>query len=210
MRRLRISRLAKLLERSIPPIKHPDPNLEQYTTPGELAARLAILAALAVEEPDMASALDLGSGTCRIAAALALVGFSRVVAVELDQRLLPLCLEGLRALGIGSVVLPVNARAEALPLPEGRVDVVAMNPPFGVWRRRADTRFLMSAFRLRPVRVVAILKGGNTQYFERLARRWGYRVAVEGEYLFPIPASMPKHRSRIRRIAVEVIVFDRE
>ena len=209
MSRLRISRLAKLIESIIPPIERPDPMLEQYTTPGELAARIAILAALAVEDPGEAVAADLGAGTCRITAALALVGFSRVIAVELDSRLLPICVEAIGRLNQESKILAVNARAEALPLASGKIDVIAMNPPFGVWRRGADTRFLVSAFELRPSRVVSILKSGNVQYFERLAGEWGYSVAVEGRYRFPIPASMPMHRSRIRRIVVEVIIFDR-
>jgi len=143
---LRISRLERELEKAVPRIPGPRRDLEQYTTPAGLALRVA-QAALARGGLEGVAA-DLGAGTCRLSAALALLGAERVVAVEGDARLAPLCRRGLEALGVGHAVSIVAAWVSAVSGPLARADLVVMNPPFGVHRRGADREFLEYAFSL--------------------------------------------------------------
>ncbi len=152
---------------------------------------------------------DLGSGTCRLLAAFLLAGACCAVGVEADARLIELCQRGLRNLGIEERVLLVNSYLTPTsgPLRPGAVDIVVTNPPFGVWNKGADRRILLYALSLRPRRIYAILKHGNIHFFQRLGKKTGYRAEVMRTYMFPIPASMPKHRSRIRRVMVDVVEF---
>ena len=206
---MRAHQLAILVERHVPRIPEPDPGLEQYTTPGELAAMLALTAARSM--PPGARAADLGAGTCRLAAALALAGFEEIVAVEGDPRLPPLCRAGLEELGVDDRVGVVNAwiTGSQGPLAPGSVDLVVMNPPFGVQRRGADRVFLEYAFHLRPARVYAILKSGNESFHRRLAEGAGYALRVLSREWFPLPATMAHHRSRMRRVLVDVVELTR-
>ena len=208
-RSLRLSRLAIELDRSVPPIPGPRRELEQYTTPGDLAARLA-WAALEILGPGEWRFADLAAGTCRISAALALVGMGPGVAVEADPRLAPLCLEGLSRLGLLGAVSPVVSwiARDRGPLARGAFELVASNPPFGVWRRGADTEVILYGLRLRPRLLLAILKHGNLDYWARVAGSEGYRVRLLLTYPFPIPASMRRHRSRIRRVEVDLVGFE--
>ena len=205
---MRLSHLAMTIDRVVPPIPSPDVGLEQYTTPGDLAARAAFILASTAGGLEGLTVADLGAGTCRLSAAAALLGAGRVIAVEADRRLLPLCREASRELGVEGVVAPVHGVVSRSRGPIGGADAVLMNPPFGVWRRGADTAFVLYAMSLGASPIVAILKHGNLEYFRGLASRMGYRVWSALEYWFPIPASMPRHRSRIRRIRVEVLVFE--
>ena len=207
---MRISQLAIAIERSIPRIPEPSLEAEQYTTPGELAVRAAYILRETSGGLAGLSVADLGAGTCRLSAATALLGADFVVAVEADRRLLALCREGLRLLGVEGVVAPVHAHVSPSGGPLSRIDAVIMNPPFGVWRRGADRVFVEYAIALGASPIVAILKHGNLHFFRRLAQARGYRVWSALEYMFPIPASMRRHRSRMRRIRVEVLVFERE
>ena len=206
---MRASHIAILVEKYMPRIPDPSPSLEQYTTPGELAAKIALEAARAFDAS--ARAVDLGAGTCRLAAALALAGFEYIVAVEGDPRLPPLCIDGLESLGVyDRVGLIVSWIAPGQgPLAPGTVDLVVMNPPFGVQRRGADRVFLEYAFSLTPQRIYAILKSGNEDFHRRLAEGAGYAMRVLYREWFPLPATMIHHRSRMRRVLVDVVEFER-
>jgi len=202
--------LAAEIERAIPAIERPSRSLEQYTTPGELAAFIALHAASRIDSCRWA--VDLAAGTCRLAAALALVLGCRVVAVEADARLGAPCREGLERLGVdGNVAFVTHWIGRAAgPLRRGP-DVAVTNPPFGVARRGADWDILGYALsRLKPGLLYAILKSGNLDFHASRAREHGYRLRLLARSEFPIPASMPHHRSRVRRVGVDVVLFEPE
>lgn len=204
-----LRRLAPLLERLVPPIPDPSPELEQYPTPAELALRVA-QAALQAGGVD-ATYADLGSGTCRLAGALALLGARRIAALEADCRLTSLCRESLERLGAGEAVSVVCSyiAPRSTALRPGAVDVAVSNPPFGVQRRGADTSFVEYTLGvLRPSYAIFILKSGNIRYHERLAARHGYMAGLLWRDYIAIPASMPHHRSRVRRVRVDIVGFE--
>lgn len=206
----RLRALAAEIERAVPPIERPSHRLEQYTTPGELAALIALDAASRLSSCSWA--VDLAAGTCRLAAAVALVMGCRVVAVEYDSRLSRHCMAGLERLGVGGNVVFVShwIGGSLGPLRPGP-DLVVANPPFGVVRRGADWEILGYALsKLRPGLAYAILKSGNLGFHELMASRYGYKARLLARSEFPIPASMPHHRSRIRRVSVDVVVFEPE
>jgi len=204
---LRLSRLERLLEQAVPRIPGPRRDLEQYTTPAGLALRLAMTVSTRWGLEGVIA--DLGAGTCRLSAALALLGAENVVAVEADARLAPLCRAGLERLGLGHAVSTVVAVVSRRGGPLAEADVIVMNPPFGVHRRGADREFLEYAFSLGPARVYAILKSGNQEFHSRLAERHGYRARLLYREEFPLPAEMERHRSRIRRVVVDVYEFEK-
>ena len=206
----RASIVARLVEEYSPPIPEPMPMLEQYTTPGDIAARLASNMSLR-EDLEEASILDLGAGTCRLSLALALYGATRIVAVDVDYRLPPLCIGAFRNAGLPvlDAYIVGRIRPGTRLLVEASFDIIVMNPPFGVQRKGADTEFLVYAMSLRPRRIYAILKTGNEQYHTGLAKKYGYRHRVLYRERFPIPATMRHHKSRIRRVDVNVSVFER-
>jgi putative methylase len=206
-----LRRLAALLSRVVPPIPNPMVDFEQYPTPTEIAVRLATAALEAGGEGPSAYA-DLGSGTCRLTAALALLGASRVVAVEYDQRLCPLCRGALESLGLGNRVAVTCSflNSTSGPLRPGAFDVIVSNPPFGVHRRGADREFLIYALRLKPRAAFFILKSGNLRFHERLASSMGYHTRLLWTDYIPLSASMPHHRSRIRRVRVDIVEFRRQ
>jgi len=204
---MRLRRLALLLSKLSPPIPNPRADLEQYTTPAELALRAA-LRAITIGGPT-ASYADLGAGTCRLSLALALLGAGRVAAVEFDERLCSICLSAIVDSGYEGVIQPICSHIDSGhgPLSPSRVEVIVMNPPHGVQRRGADREFLEYAFKLKPHTIIAILKSGNLDFHKRLASLWGYRTRLLWVDTIEIPASMPHHRSRIRRVKVDVIEF---
>ncbi|BAN89795.1 METTL5 family protein [Aeropyrum camini] len=205
-----VGRAKVALETAVTPIPSPRRELEQYTTPADIAVRIAVDALLR-GLLEGARAADLAAGTCRLGLALLLYGAFSVAAVEADERLGRLCLEAAERLGLGGRLFFVASRVSRRggPLCVGCVDIVVTNPPFGVWRRGADWEVLEHALLLKPKAVYAIVKSGNLRYHGLRAARLGYSTLLISKEQFPIPASMPGHRSRVRRVSVDVILFSR-
>ncbi len=211
MQSLRLGRLARLLEDAAPRIPNPDRSLEQYTTPADLALKIAAHAALSgILEGSIVA--DLAAGSCRLALAALMLGASRAIAVEVDARLAPLCLKASARLGLSDRLFFIASRINRSkgPLKPGSIDLVLTNPPFGVVKKGADWEILSYAISLRAERIYAILKGGNLDFHKSMASLSGYKTYLLFKERFPIPASMPIHRSRVRWIDVDVILFERE
>lgn len=199
-----------LLEREVPRIEAPSQGLEQYTTPAELVIDM-LSVPLRKGLLDGAAVADLGSGTCRIAIASLLLGAARSIAVDFDQRFGEACAYSAQRLGVswGLLFVPAWIGSDIGPLRAGSIDVIVMNPPFGVWRRGADREFMEYAMGLKAKEIVALVKSGNLDFHTRLAMSRGYSLNFLGTHDFLIPAAMPHHRSRVRRIKVDMVELTR-
>ncbi len=207
---MRISRLSRMLEEATPRIPEPIRELEQYTTPAHIALRIAQHAKLSGLLDDNI-VVDLGAGTCRLSIAALLLGAPKAIAVDVDRRLQPICMEAARRFNLEGAIEFIASRISRDSGPLARCEdcIIVTNPPFGVWRRGADTEFILYALSLKPARVYAILKSGNLEYHGDLALSMGYKVRLLWTFKFPIPASMEHHRSRVRRVDVDVLCYER-
>ncbi|MGC9112425.1 MAG: METTL5 family protein [Acidilobus sp.] len=194
----------------MPKIESPSVKLEQYTTPAELVLAMLKVPLFKGLIED-ATVADLGSGTCRIAIASLLLGARRAIAVDYDYRFGSICKLSAEKLGVSEGLAFVSAWIAEYsgPLRQGLIDLVIMNPPFGVWRRGADREFLEYAMSLNAREIVALVKSGNLEFHAGLAKARGYSFNFLGTHEFPIPAAMPHHRSRIRRIKVDLVELSR-
>ncbi len=203
---MKLSRLAPLLERAAPSIPTPDRRLEQYTTPAEEALKIALhLASRGLLDEPLA---DLAAGTCRLSLAALIMGAPRAVAVEADPRLAGACMAAAHRLGVEARLQPVTSWISRSSGPLAGVRVIVSNPPWGVWRRGADWEILGYALSLKPRVLVAILKSGNLEFHRRMAEGYDYTVRLLWSFSFPVPASMPGHRSRMRRFTADVVEFE--
>lgn len=205
MEGLRKRDLELILER-IPGFKSPRRDLEQYQTPSWLAAEIAFTAALKGDIGWLAS--DLGCGTGRIAAALAIMGAGEVLCIDISCRDLEDAASNLEAVG-------VRGRVELLCWdvytgPPRRLGLVVMNPPYGVHRRGADLVFLEAAMEASDV--IYSLHKYNRKSLELIkakASEKGFRAEVLGVYKMEIPATFETHRRRIYRFPVALIRLSR-
>ena len=188
-------RLAALVD-SLPGFPAPKQGLEQYVTPGDIVATIAWSMYMRGELRGYVA--DLGCGTGRIAFALQLLG-GRPICVELD-------VEAARvAHGLGLDVVVCDVR---LPCLRG-VRAVAMNPPFGVWRRGADSEFLRAAAELGAEVIYSVHKASTAEYVLGLLRELGYEAEVVERAAIPIPPTYRHHRKRIHRVEAVVVAARR-
>lgn len=173
-------------------------DLEQYATPGELAAELLWTARMAGDIENR-SVVDLGAGTGVLGIGALSLGASRVAFIEIDPdaiRILRHNLEGFDADRCDVVQIDVSSFS-------GSFDTCVMNPPFGAQREHADRVFLDRATTLAR-RIYSIHNANSRSFLERYAREAGLRFSIIAARSLPLSAAFEHHRKP--RVFQEVVL----
>lgn len=173
----------------------PSSELEQYSTPAPIAARLLYIAFL---HGDVAGVrvVDLGCGTGILALGAALLG-GVVTGVDSDKRALAIARRNAKALDVD-----VAWRARSIESFEGSFDTVVMNPPFGAQKRRSDRPFLLKAVSLGNV--VYLLHNSVVNGFVRRFLK-PHRVTDAIPVELPIAHTFKFHKDEVRY--VDAIIY---
>jgi putative methylase len=192
---MRLRHLAMALS-NLPPHPQSDVSLEQYATEGDFAARWI---ADIVQRGDLGEetrVVDLGAGNGILGIGCLLAGAASVLLVEQDSG----CVheyEGAEWL-IGDIKEWSGTA----------VDLVIMNPPWGVQIAMADRPFLEAAFSS-DARVIYLLHSAKATHIENLAKSFDWRGEVVLSGSFRIPAQYEHHRSHQGTTDVAVWRFKR-
>tara|TARA_B100000900_G_scaffold403723_1_gene411170 strand:- start:723 stop:1376 length:654 start_codon:yes stop_codon:yes gene_type:complete len=191
---------------------HPCENviLEQYATEGDLASYWM----LAVDELDGfqdSIVADLGAGNGILGIAALLLGASKVVFVETDVSVIA-ALEK----NIASLQADLQAKAEIVHATVGLddltlddVDIVVMNPPWGVQREKADRPFLHAAFSSGAT-AVHVLHSDRASHLEPFAKDHGWCAEAVLRTEFRLPAMYEHHAQRKGKTDVKCWRFFRK
>ncbi|AHL23619.1 METTL5 family protein [Thermococcus nautili] len=182
----------------------PKPELEQYRTPGNVAAELLWLAYSAGDIAGKVVA-DLGTGTGVLAIGAKLLGAEKVYAVEVDEKALEVARRNAERAGVE--VEFINADVSEFG---EKVDTVVMNPPFGSQRKGADRPFLLKAFEVADrVYSIHLAKPEVRNFIEKFSADSGFTSIRLATVPFEIPAQFFFHRKRLERILVDLYLFER-
>ncbi|DAC09334.1 MAG TPA: hypothetical protein D7H88_01670 [Candidatus Poseidoniales archaeon] len=191
---------------------HPckDVSLEQYATEGDLASYWM----LAVDELDgfeQSTVVDMGAGNGILGIGALLLGASKVIFVETD----PAALEAIET-NIDALEKDLQGRAELWPatvgldeLPLEDVDIIVMNPPWGVQREKADRAFLEAAFGSKAASI-HVLHSDKATHLEPMAREQGWWAEVVLRTEFRLPPTYAHHAQRKGKTDVKCWRFFRE
>ena len=167
-----------------PDFKLPIPELEQYSTPPDLAFEI-------IKKVNSAGNLsgkiaDLGCGTGRLSIAAALLG-ANVTGFEIDEKALNIAKEYSQKnkLEITWTNQPIESIDEVF-------DTVIMNPPFGSQRPGADKIFLEKAMEI-AAHIWTIHLSGTRKFIEKLVEGNNYQIIELYEFRYPLEKTMPFH-----------------
>ncbi|ACS33033.1 METTL5 family protein [Thermococcus gammatolerans] len=195
--------LAMLLSK-LEGFSEPKPELEQYRTPGNVAAELLWLAHSAGDIVEKVVA-DLGTGTGVLAIGAKLLGAEKVYAVEVDPKALEVAKRNAERSGVEVEFI----QADVSEFSE-RVDTVVMNPPFGSQKKGADRPFLLKAFEVsNTVYSIHLAKLEVRSFIERFSADNGFTAFRLATVPFEIPAQFFFHRKKLERILVDLYLFRR-
>lgn len=191
--------------------RDPDPELEQYTTPPEIAAAVANRIALSHERS--CTVVDLGCGTGMLSIAVAAYGFS-VTGYDVDPDALATAHDNLEAASEDlGVELAVSFEQEDIDTIRTDADIVVMNPPFGIQEEGANLPFLETAFGTAPI-VYALLHrstrsmSATRQFIKDFASNHSFEAQVCDSFEFTLPASMPFHTDERGTTEVDLYRFE--
>jgi len=180
---------------------HPNPkvNMEQYTTPAEIAADLLFRACYSYGDIRGKTVIDLGTGTGRLAIGAAILGAEQVVGIDLDSESTRKALSSSKLMG-----LRIDWVAGNIEVARGRFDTVIMNPPFGTRQEHADIKFLTAALRLGKV-VYSIHKTTTRPFISRWLRDADAQSEVMMTAKMFIPHQFDFHNKRRYPVVVDVL-----
>lgn len=193
------------------PIPDPDPELEQYRTPADIAAD--VLNRMDLDGACDGTVLDLGTGNGTFAIGAAILG-ADAVGVDRDPDALATARANADRAADGSGRELDVAFVEAdVRVVDRTADAVVTNPPFGMRRSDANLDFLEAGFAAAPV-VYALLHRAaepdrTRQYLKEFASQHGYGSDVLATYRFPIPRRFAFHEADRDEIGVDLYRFAR-
>lgn len=198
--------LKSTLERRLSEVEDfsdPDPGLEQYRTPANVAAHLVSLADLQDDIEDQV-VLDLGCGTGMLGLGAALMGPARVIGIEIDDRALETARWNELIVDADTHVDWVRGDVGQLPICSTDCTVLA-NPPFGAHadNRHADREFLEVIARMATVSYT-IHNEGSTEFVEAFTMDNGGRITHAFRVEFPLPKQFLHHEAATQSIQAEL------
>jgi putative methylase len=186
---------------------HPKPSaaLEQYMTPGDIAATL-LNTAYARGDIDGKVVCDLGCGTGRLAIGAALLGAKRVIGVDIDPKALEVAAENARAAGVDIKLV----KSDVEKFRARMINTVIQNPPFGVQRRGADMVFLRKAIKLAKV-AYSLHKStpDNRAFISARVKELGAKITDVIELEFHMPKQFKFHSRKVYRFKVDLYRIER-
>ena len=184
--------------------EEPRVELEQYTTPADLAAHILHLADL---QDDLAgrTVLDLGTGTGILALGAVLRGSDLVVGLERDPDALAMARRNEARVDHDADVAWLLGDATRPPLCPEEPATVVMNPPFGAQRgnRHADRAFLEAAADVAAVSY-SIHNADSHDFVEAFAGDAGGNVTHAYAASIDLDRQFEFHEASTRAIDVEV------
>jgi putative methylase len=198
----------KILLSKLDTFSDPDPALEQYTTPPEVAADVVRLLSLHVDGTEI---IDLGAGTGILTIGAGLLGFT-VRGYETDEAAVETARQNLAAVE-DEYDIDVTVHQADIEAVEDTADCVLMNPPFGIQDEDTNLAFLEAGFRMADT-VFALLHrteddpDRTRQFIKEFASNRGYDAAVLKEYSFRLPRTMAFHDREQDRIGVDLYMFE--
>lgn len=187
-----------MILQKIPARQKPKAELEQYTTPADIAADILFNAYMQGDILDKTVG-DFGCGTGIFSIGAKLLGAKRVVGIDIDEKGIETAREFSKKLNLDIEYLVRNVDEV-----DDNFDVVFQNPPFGAQRRRADRAFLKTA--IKTASVVYTIHQSNTEAFiTKRINDLGGKTAFKKRYIFPIRHMFEFHRRE--KVDIEVTLF---
>ena len=197
---------------SVPAIKDPNPELEQYSTPAKLAADILFSALMSGDIQDKKVA-DLGCGSGIFAIGAVLLGAGEVHAFDVDENIIVQAKENAeKLLGKGVIVDKEKGdeggliRFDVIDVKEvqGEYDTVLMNPPFGAQNPGADLPFLKKAISISRT-VYTIHQSNTLEFLKKRIQEYGGTIVDRTSVNFPIPYMFSFHDDEMKLIDVTIL-----
>jgi len=179
------------------------PGLEQYTTPGSVAAELAWAANSEGDVYDK-TICDMGCGNGILGIAALLLGARKVIFVDIDAEAVKTTKKNIQSLGFKNYEI-IHGNIGDIDV---YCDTVFMNPPFGVQTKGLDITFFQAAMNAAR-KIYAVYKEGGYDYIQKTAGLRGFSCEEIAKKELMLKKQFTYHKSRIARTGIVLIKISR-
>ena len=184
-------------------VTNPNPNLEQYQTPSNIAAEILWFASLHNDTQEKIIA-DLGCGNGIFGIGASLLGAKKIFFVDTEGNSINATKKNISLAKIrNSIILhqPVTSFIQ-------KVDTVFQNPPFGVQKPHADREFLIQAMNVAK-KIYSIHKKESEGFVRALTREHNFAVEGTIPFKFQLKRTQPFHTKETYTVEVSCFILAR-
>jgi len=184
----------------IPDFEKPNPNLEQYITPAEIAADILFTAAQ-FGDVENKVILDLGCGTGIFSVGAYLLNAKKVIGIDIDEN----AIEKAKKFAKKNK-LNINFIKEDVKNIDLKCDTIIMNPPFGAQKSniKADRKFIEKGFHLSDV-IYSLHLSKTIPFIQKMIYALGGNIVFTKEYTLRMKQTLVFHEKKIKNFDVTLI-----
>jgi len=188
------------------PHADPKPELEQYSTPAEIASEIIYAAAIAgdISGRDVA---DFGCGTGIFAIGAMLMGAKRVTALDTDEGAIEISMENARAFLPPSSMSRIKFLRMDVADYSGMHETVLQNPPFGARKRNADMPFLVRGMECSNT-LYTLHQYHTDDFITAAIERLGGKIVWKKEVMYSMPSLFSFHTHERREFRLILYKVD--
>ena len=179
---------------------NPKVNLEQYSTPSSIASDMLWNMHM---QNDCGVIADFGCGSGILGFGALLLGVKKCYFIDKDEEAIEIALKNrIKLEEEFEVRFDCEFVISDVAIFNNNVDIVVMNPPFGVQREHADKVFLESVFKVANV-IYSFHKTESRKFLESICKDNGFEITHVWNYTFPLKPTMEHHTQK--KYEVDVI-----
>ena len=182
--------LSKLIQ-GVPDFVEAKPELEQYTTPVDIATFMLLNA---FAEGDLKrEVVDFGCGTGRLGIGAAFLG-AEVIAIDIDIEAIEIGKKYSEKEGIAMkwIEMPIQNWSQ-------KIDTIIMNPPFGAQRPGADREFIKKALEMAE-KVWTIHLADSGKFIDKFVEDNGGKIVSSWKMDMELKRTMKHHTKESKKV----------
>lgn len=181
----------EILLQKVPIYDYPNPYIEQYMTPANIAADI-ILTAFGFGDLEDKKVIDLGCGTGIFSYGASIANAKEVIGIDIDEKVIEIAKNFAKSNNLNIKYIAKNVKDI-----DNKCDTILMNPPFGAQKsnRWADRGFLEKAFELSKV-IYSLHLTKTIEFVEKMIASLDGEITYVKEYIFPIKHTYFFHKKK--------------
>ncbi len=182
----------EIILQKVPNYERPNPFIEQYMTPANIAADI-IFTAFRFGDIQDKKVVDLGCGTGIFSFGVKLVNAKEVVGIDIDEQCIKIA---------KNYSEKINEDIEFITKDVKDVDIecdtIIMNPPFGAQKsnQKADRKFIEKGFEISSV-IYSLHLSKTISFMQKLVAALYGEITHSKDYIYPIKHSHTFHKKKV-------------
>ena len=190
----------EIILQQVPTYERPNPFIEQYMTPSNIAADI-IFIAFGFGDIQDKKVIDLGCGTGIFAFGAKLTNAKEVIGIDIDKQSIEIAQKYAKQINENIQFISKDVKDVDI-----KCDTVIMNPPFGAQKsnRWADRGFIEKGFEISKV-IYSLHLTKTIPFIEKMVSSLNGEINYKKNYLFPIKHTYIFHKKKIENVDISLL-----